>query len=67
MVGDDIEITVLSVHGDKVRLGIDAPSEVGIFRTEVYVEIARERERGVRKEAGSEAEHPPSGRDTPDR
>jgi carbon storage regulator len=43
MIGDDVELTVLSVDGSKVRLGIQAPAEVPVFRTEIYVEIQRER------------------------
>ncbi len=39
MIGDSIEISVLSVFGEKVRLGIEAPKEVPIFRTEVFREI----------------------------
>ncbi|GAK41257.1 carbon storage regulator [Paenibacillus sp. TCA20] len=39
MIGDQIEITVLGVEGDNVRIGISAPSEVDIFRKEVYVSI----------------------------
>lgn len=34
-IGDDIEITVLSVSGDKVRIGIDAPRDISVFRREV--------------------------------
>ena len=44
MIGDDIEVSVLSVVGDKVRIGIHAPQEVPVFRTEIYVEIQREGE-----------------------
>lgn len=36
MIGDDVEISILSVAGDKVRIGIAAPREVGVFRKEVY-------------------------------
>lgn len=43
MIGDDIEITVLSVMGEKVRIGIQAPREIPVFRQEVYVEIQQER------------------------
>jgi carbon storage regulator len=39
MIGDGIEVQVLSVAGEKVRLGITAPREVGIFRNEVYERI----------------------------
>lgn len=36
MIGDEIEITVLSVSGDKVRLGIQAPRDISVFRREVH-------------------------------
>jgi carbon storage regulator len=39
MIGDDVEISILSVSGDKVRIGIAAPREVGIFRKEVYAAL----------------------------
>ena len=42
MIGDDIEVSVLSVMGDKVRIGIQAPRAVPVYRREVYVEIQRE-------------------------
>ena len=45
MIGDDIEVSVLSVIGEKVRLGIQAPRDIPVFRTEVYLEIAEERGR----------------------
>ena len=44
MIGDDIEISVLSVMGEKVRIGIQAPRDIPVFRKEVYVEIQEERE-----------------------
>lgn len=43
MIGDDIEISVLSVMGEKVRIGIQAPRDVPVFRREVYLEIQEER------------------------
>jgi carbon storage regulator len=43
MIGDGVEIQVLSVAGEKVRLGVTAPREVGIFRNEVYERINDER------------------------
>jgi carbon storage regulator len=43
MIGDDIEVSVLAVMGEKVRIGIEAPRAVPVFRTEVYVEIQQER------------------------
>ena len=42
MIGDDVEIKVLDVHDNKVRLGISAPRSVVVHRREVYQEIRRE-------------------------
>jgi len=42
MIGDDIEVSVLSVVGEKVRIGIHAPHDIPVFRTEIYVEIQRD-------------------------
>lgn len=39
MFGDEIEVTVIEIRGDKVRLGIKAPSTVAVHRTEVYERI----------------------------
>ena len=43
VIGDDIEITVLSVVGEKVRIGVDAPRDIPVFRKEVYLEIQQQR------------------------
>jgi carbon storage regulator len=43
MIGDDIEVSVLSIMGEKVRIGIQAPRDVPVFRKEVYLEIQQER------------------------
>ena len=42
MIGDGVEVQVLSVTGEKVRLGITAPRDVDIFRDEVYDRIEKE-------------------------
>jgi carbon storage regulator len=42
MIGDDIEITVVDIRGDKVRLGINAPQSIAVHRKEVYEAIKRE-------------------------
>jgi carbon storage regulator len=42
MIGDEIEVSVLSVMGEKVRIGIQAPQRVPVFRKEIYLEIHRE-------------------------
>ena len=50
MIGDDIEVSVLSVMGEKVRIGIQAPREIPVFRKEVYLEIQQERASGDSRE-----------------
>jgi carbon storage regulator len=53
MIGDDIEVSVLAIMGEKVRIGIQAPRDVPVFRKEVYLEIQQERgesEKDARKE-----------------
>jgi carbon storage regulator len=42
MIGDDIEVSVLAIMGEKVRIGIEAPRSVPVFRKEVYLEIQRD-------------------------
>ena len=42
MIGDDIVITIVDIRGDKVRLGIDAPTDIPVHRQEVYDAIQRE-------------------------
>lgn len=44
MIGDNIVITVVDIRGDKVRLGIQAPTNVPVHREEIYEAIKRETE-----------------------
>jgi len=48
MIGDDIELTVVDIRGDKVRLGIKAPAHIAVHRKEVYDAIKRENEEAAR-------------------
>jgi carbon storage regulator len=43
MIGDEVEITIVDVRGDKVRLGITAPKSISVHRKEVYEAIQREK------------------------
>ncbi len=43
VIGDDIEITIVDVRGEKVRLGITAPKKIPVHRREVYEAIQREK------------------------
>ncbi len=45
MIGDDVEITIVDIRGDKVRLGITAPKTIPVHRREVYERIQREKDR----------------------
>ncbi|OXS79263.1 carbon storage regulator CsrA [Domibacillus enclensis] len=42
MIGDDIEIAIVSVSGDQVKIGINAPKHIDIHRKEIYVQIGNE-------------------------
>jgi carbon storage regulator len=55
MIGDDIEITVVDIRGEKVRLGINAPPHVPVHRKEVYEAIKRENQASA--QAKGEAPH----------
>ncbi len=57
MIGDEIEISVLSVMGDKVRIGIQAPRSIPVYRREVYAAIQREREDEVLAADAAPGEH----------
>ncbi|MDD5998578.1 MAG: carbon storage regulator CsrA [Lachnospiraceae bacterium] len=50
MIGNDIEITILEVKGEQVKIGINAPKSVPVYREEVYEQI-----REANKEAASDA------------
>ena len=49
MLGNDIEITVLEIKGDQVKLGIKAPKSVPIYRKEIYLQIQEENRQAVRE------------------
>lgn len=73
MIGDDVEIIIVDVRGDKVRLGITAPKSVPVHRREIYDAIQREKadKKESEKQPEKEAKAPkqektgPSEKDTP--
>jgi carbon storage regulator len=57
MIGDDVEIIIVDVRGDKVRLGITAPKNIPVHRREIYDAI--QREKTEKKESGTQPEKEP--------
>ena len=55
MIGDDIEVSVLAIMGEKVRIGIEAPRSIPVFRKEVYLEIQQDQPREEDRQAVDEA------------
>ena len=43
MIGDDVNVTVLGIRGNQVRLGVDAPKDVAVHREEIYERIQQEK------------------------
>ena len=52
MIGDEIEVTILSLKGNQVRIGVNAPKDVPVHREEIYDRIKREQ---AGNEVGNEA------------
>lgn len=49
MIGDDVQVTVLGISGNQVRLGVNAPKEIPVHREEVYERIKEEKRlQGIR-------------------
>ena len=54
MIGDDVEITIVDVRGDKVRLGINAPKHIPVHRREIYNAIQREKTKEAQPESNTD-------------
>jgi carbon storage regulator len=64
MIGDDIEITIVDIRGDKVRLGITAPATIPVHRKEVYEAIQRENREAARVKMEDLPNMPPPAKGT---
>jgi carbon storage regulator len=53
MIGNDIEISVLSIEGDQVKLGINAPKNIDIHRQEIYLSIQQENSSATQAQANA--------------
>ena len=60
MIGDDIEITVVDVRNDKVRIGINAPAHIPVHRKEVYEAIQLEKKAAESGDNSAAKKHKPS-------
>ena len=60
-IGDEIEVTVIDIRGDKVRLGVSAPRHVTVHRKEVYDAIKRQKESGGGEAGSGPAPDPTNG------
>jgi carbon storage regulator len=60
MIGDDVEIIIVDVRGDKVRLGITAPKNIPVHRREIYDAI--QREKTEKKELDTQPEKEPQAK-----
>lgn len=48
MIGDDVELTILGIKGNQVRVGVSAPKDVPVHREEVYLRIQSEKQETVK-------------------
>ena len=64
MIGDEVEITIVDVRGDKVRLGITAPKSIPVHRREIYDAIQREKAQKPEGEAHADGNNEPSDEPT---
>lgn len=62
-IGQDISVTVLGTKGNQVRIGIEAPADVGVHRSEIFEKIKREEARKNSQSGGKHNDHSTYGQD----
>ena len=66
MIGDEVEITIVDIRGDKVRVGITAPSSITVHRREIYDAIRRENQQASAMDCNPIASIHPEDRPAPE-
>ncbi len=56
-IGDEVQVTVLGVKGNQVRLGVNAPKEIPVHREEIYERIKKEKEAGLPPRSVNKQDH----------
>lgn len=51
VIGDEVQVTVLAIKGNQVRIGVNAPKEIPVHREEIYERIKKEKEAGIHHHA----------------
>lgn len=54
MIGNDVEITILDIKGDQIKLGINAPKSVPVYRKELYIQIQQSNKESMESEKNLE-------------
>lgn len=55
MLGNDVEVTILEIKGDQVKVGINAPKSIPIYRKEIYIQIQQANQDAVSKTVSAQA------------
>ncbi len=63
IIGDNVQVTIVDIRGDKVRLGIEAPADIPVHRKEVFDAIQRENRKAAGIAAAEVSATPPPKRD----
>lgn len=54
VLGNDVEVTILEIKGDQVKIGINAPKSVPIYRKEIYLQIQQSNQEAARENVSAE-------------